>query len=80
MIWIEALNSPDILKFLVILDNIIPQADPPGSIVGNLANVFLTEQNGNIIGDLIQNPDGLIAGKIGGLFIRCGNKSIYILY
>ena len=42
---------------LVVLHNVIPQADPPAFIVGNLANVFLAEQNGNIIGDLIQNPD-----------------------
>lgn len=59
----EVLNSPDILKLLMVLHNIVPQADPPGSVIGNFAKVLLAEQNSNIIGNLIQNPDCLIAGK-----------------
>ena len=61
----EILNGPDRLKLHVVLHNIVPQAHTASGIIGNLANVLLAKQNGNIIGDLIQNPDRLIAGKIG---------------
>jgi hypothetical protein len=53
-----------LLKLLGVKYKVFPETNPTGVIILNLANVLFVEQRRNIITDLVEYPDYLIAVKV----------------